>query len=55
MPFIHPAVLTALSAKHAWPGNIRELRNVLERAMVLAGGSEIQTVHLPQGFGIASP
>lgn len=52
MPFIHPAVLPAFR-KHAWPGNIRELRNVLERAMVLAGGGEIQTVHLPQGFGIA--
>jgi PAS domain S-box-containing protein len=24
--------------KHSWPGNIRELRNVLERAMILAAG-----------------
>jgi DNA-binding NtrC family response regulator len=52
MPFIDPAVMSAFR-KHAWPGNIRELRNVLERAMVLAGGSEIQPIHLPQGFGIA--
>jgi DNA-binding NtrC family response regulator len=52
MPFIHPAVLAAFK-KHAWPGNIRELRNILERAIVLAGGSEIQTIHLPQGFGVA--
>ena len=26
----------ALLARHAWPGNIRELRNVLERATLLA-------------------
>lgn len=34
--------------KYAWPGNIRELRNVLERAMILARGSEaIREKHLP--------
>ncbi len=27
---------------HDWPGNIRELRNVLERAVVVAGGTLIQ-------------
>jgi DNA-binding NtrC family response regulator len=27
---------------HDWPGNIRELRNVLERAVVVAGGALIQ-------------
>jgi len=34
---------TALArlARHPWPGNIRELRNVLERAAVLSAGSEI--------------
>jgi len=30
-----------------WPGNIRELANVIERAMVLAKGSTIQVEHLP--------
>jgi len=30
-----------------WPGNIRELRNVLERAVILAGEGEIQIQHLP--------
>ena len=34
--------LTALQAYH-WPGNIRELGNVLERAVVLASGSTIDT------------
>ena len=28
----------ALLARHAWPGNVRQLRNVLERAVALAGG-----------------
>jgi DNA-binding NtrC family response regulator len=31
-----------------WPGNVREMRNVLERAMILArGGSTIAVEHLP--------
>jgi two-component system response regulator HydG len=30
-----------------WPGNIRELANVIERAMVLAKGTTIQVEHLP--------
>ena len=35
--------------RHAWPGNIRELRNVVETAAALAGG-EIQPMHFPAGF-----
>jgi DNA-binding NtrC family response regulator len=27
--------------QHHWPGNIRELRNVLERAMILSGGKAV--------------
>ncbi len=30
-----------------WPGNIRELENSLERAIILAGGGTIQLEHLP--------
>ena len=34
--------------RHAWPGNIRELRNVLERAMIVGRGSDrIEIHHLP--------
>jgi two-component system, NtrC family, response regulator AtoC len=32
---------------YSWPGNIRELRNVMERALVLCEGSEISVEHLP--------
>ena len=34
--------------RHSWPGNIRELRNVLERAMIVGRGAErIEVRHLP--------
>lgn len=34
--------------RYSWPGNIRELRNVIERAAILAGsGSLILPAHLP--------
>ena len=31
----------------SWPGNIRELRNVLERAVILAGGKPLTADHFP--------
>jgi DNA-binding NtrC family response regulator len=34
--------------RYSWPGNLRELRNVLERSMILARGqSRIEVDHLP--------
>ena len=33
--------------QHDWPGNIRELRNVLERARLFADDGEIRSEHLP--------
>jgi DNA-binding NtrC family response regulator len=33
--------------QYPWPGNIRELRNVMERATILADGDFIETKHLP--------
>jgi DNA-binding NtrC family response regulator len=32
---------------YPWPGNIRELRNVIERATILAEGEFIEQRHLP--------
>ena len=32
---------------HHWPGNIRELRNVIERAVVICEGEQIEKRHLP--------
>jgi len=40
--------LTLLMAYH-WPGNIRELRNVVERAVVLSRGGPIEPEHLQLG------
>jgi DNA-binding NtrC family response regulator len=43
---------------HDWPGNIRELANVMEYAMILSGGGSITPDHLPshlRGSASASP
>ncbi len=40
-----PAVLEVLTG-YDWPGNVRELENVLERAFILAAGSEIRPQHI---------
>jgi len=32
---------------YSWPGNVREFRNVMERALILAKGEWIETFHLP--------
>lgn len=44
-----PETLKALSA-YTWKGNVRELENVIERAVILARGGEIQLHHLPEEF-----
>ncbi len=36
----------ALLRRYAWPGNIRELRNIVERARILAGAGDIEPVHI---------
>ena len=45
----------ALTRLHAWswPGNIRELRNVLDRACLLADDRVIRIEHLPDDMGAA--
>lgn len=32
---------------HRWPGNLRELRNAIERAVILSSGKEIEAEDLP--------
>jgi NtrC-family two-component system response regulator AlgB len=39
---------------YAWPGNIRELRNVVERAVILCQGERIGLEYLPANFMPAS-
>ena len=36
-----------LLRRYGWPGNARELRNVIERAVILCEGEEIEPRHLP--------
>jgi DNA-binding NtrC family response regulator len=40
-----------LFQNHSWPGNVREVRNTLERAVIVCDGAVIETKHLPPGFG----
>jgi DNA-binding NtrC family response regulator len=47
-PAFSPDALAALH-RHNWPGNIRELRNVIERAVLLAGAGVIAPNHLGLG------
>jgi len=40
-----------LMSRYAWPGNIRELRNIVERTLVLNGmESQIRPEHLPESI-----
>ena len=43
---LSPAAFDAFQRYH-WPGNIRELSNILERALIVARGAEIGCDHLP--------
>jgi len=47
-----PAALAKLSG-HRWPGNIRELRNVIERASILCPGGVLEAEHVQFGAGAA--
>jgi DNA-binding NtrC family response regulator len=44
-----------LLERYAWPGNIRELRNVIERAVLLCADGEIGPEHLPLDKMRAAP
>src|SRR5438874_12454024 len=47
---VSEAVLNAFKA-YSWPGNVREVRNSLERAVMVCEGSLVEPRHLPPGFG----
>src|SRR5206468_12563108 len=53
-----PGILEALS-RYDWPGNIRELENVIQRLLVLTPGPLASVSNLPEGIraaaGIAPP
>jgi transcriptional regulator with PAS, ATPase and Fis domain len=37
---------------HSWPGNIRELRNILERAVIIAHEGALSPCHFPGDFNL---
>jgi two-component system response regulator AtoC len=41
--------------EHDWPGNVRQLENALERAVLLARGSRVTRADLPADLAGASP
>jgi DNA-binding NtrC family response regulator len=43
---IHPEALAALKAFH-WPGNIRQLENVIQQSVLVSSGPELLLAHLP--------
>ncbi len=47
VPQVAPETLRRLMA-YSWPGNIRELENVIERAMVLCNGDQLAETCLPE-------
>ncbi len=53
-PSIEPAALAILEG-HAWPGNVRQLENACERAVLLADGAVIRAGDLPPELGAAGP
>jgi two-component system response regulator HydG len=46
---LEPDAISALEA-YPWPGNIRELRNIIERAVALSDGTSIGLWDLPDSF-----
>ncbi len=52
-PGITPAAQSAI-LEYDWPGNIRELQNVMERAMILSSG-EIDVHHLNLEYAVPEP
>lgn len=45
-----PEALAAIQ-RHSWPGNLRELRNAIERGVILTTDDEVGLAHLPVQIG----
>ena len=45
------AAAAELLVQHSWPGNLRELNNVMKRAVLLARGRQITVAELQQAMG----
>jgi transcriptional regulator with PAS, ATPase and Fis domain len=45
----------SLMINYPWPGNIRELQNVIERAILISDGTAIGVEHLPEGMSVDVP
>ena len=54
---VSPAARDIL-VRYQWPGNLRELKNIIERGVILAQGDKLEPVHLPHELlagGLTSP
>lgn len=49
---IAPAALTLLEA-YEFPGNVRELANIVERAVIVANGARIEAADLPESLQVS--
>jgi NtrC-family two-component system response regulator AlgB len=49
-----PAAMAAMQ-RYPWPGNLRELRNVIERAVILAPGDKIDVNDFPESLRGSQP
>ncbi len=47
--FFASEVLNVLT-QYSWPGNVRELKNFVERMLIMNGGQELRSYHLPPEF-----
>ena len=47
---VSEAVLNAFQ-NYSWPGNVREMRNTLERAVIVCDGAVIETKHFLRDSG----
>ncbi len=53
MPALDPAAVKLLS-RHSFPGNIRELKNVIERALIESGGQPVRPQHIHLGKPVSA-